>query len=88
MISVKDFVHKGSVVKFWRTGGTIRLPEGSTMRVQEKCGVYVICLNVVSGHGDSNDAETIGALNKSDVPPPPTSHLEKRKPRGFNRSVP
>ena len=49
IISVKDFVQKGSVVKFKRLGGSIRLPNGRTMRFVEKHGVYFLRLCVVSG---------------------------------------
>ena len=52
IISVKDFVHKESVVKFKNDGGTIRLPSGSRMTFVEKFGVYFTCFNVVSGDAD------------------------------------
>ena len=57
IISVKDFVHNKSVVKFKKREGTIKLPTGSILQFVEKFGVYFICLNVVSGvfpDGDGN----------------------------------
>ena len=57
IISVKDFVHRNSVVKFKRNGGTIKLPSGTVLRFMEKFGVYFICLNIVSGN--VNDSATL-----------------------------
>ena len=70
IISVKDFVHKESVVKFKNDGGTIRLPSGSRMTFVEKFGVYFTCLNVVSGDPDGEHSSTehlnsIGALERA-----------------------
>ena len=39
IISVKDFVHKGSAVKFKGCGGTIKLPSGAVIKFVEKFGV-------------------------------------------------
>ena len=70
IISVKDFVHKDSVVKFKRNGGTIRLPSGSRLTFVEKFGVYFTCLNVVSGNDDGDNSSdehlnSIGALERA-----------------------
>ena len=40
IISVKDFVRKGSTVKFKNAGGGTRLPSGTVIRFVEKFGVY------------------------------------------------
>ena len=100
IISVKDFVHKGSVVKFKRNGGTIRLPGGTILRFLEKCGVYFICLNIVSGRGindschetvEPDQAMLTGLVDNTGVPPPPRPHPDPRCERrrsGFIRPVP
>ena len=98
IISVKDFVHKGSVVKFKRNGGSIRLAGGTVMRFVEKCGVYFICLNIANGRDDcrttvvTDDAMTAGVLDKDGVLPPPTpnpeQHGERRRRTDFIRPVP
>ena len=54
IISVKDFVRKGSVVKFRKRGGSIKLPSGTIVRFQEKHGVYFLCLLLVAHHGRSS----------------------------------
>jgi hypothetical protein len=99
IISVKDFVHKGSVVKFKKNGGTIRLPSGTKMQFIEKCGVYFICLNVISGNSDdittdTTDATVVASVN-TDVPPPPPNPCDgtcdcRRRPKKstFSRPVP
>ena len=43
IISVKDFVRKGSVVKFRKRGGSIKLPSGTIVRFQE----YMECISCV-----------------------------------------
>ena len=94
IISVKDLVRKGSVVKFKRRGGSIKLPSGTIVRFQEKHGVYFLCLLLVAPHAELETPE--GSLNmvthanhKMDcVEPPPEPHPAKRKPRGFSRPEP
>ena len=101
IISVKDFVHKGSVVKFKRNGGTIRLPSGTRMQFMEKCGVYFICLNVTSGTFNNNTATTtndtnvVATVNDTPPPPPPTPSCgdtcqcrPRRRKSTFSRPVP
>ena len=98
IISVKDFVHKGSVVKFKRNGGTIRLPSGTRMQFLEKCGVYFICLNIISGAHDGDTTNTtddnVVATVNNDAPPPPACNgtcdctKRKRKKSTFSRLVP
>ena len=104
IISVKDFVHTGSVVKFKRNGGTIRLPGGSIMRFLEKCGVYFVCLNIVSGTINDKNLDQLSTTTPGDAilasvfdeatVPPPTPHPEsctcgrRRRRLGFIRPVP
>ena len=67
IISVKDFVRKGSIVKFKHDGGSIRLPTGTTMRFVEKFGVYFICLTVVDGAYVDGDNNRISAVKLEDA---------------------
>ena len=75
-MSVKDYVHVGSVVKFRKNGGVIRLPSGQRMVFQEKHGVYFICLNII--------------VKDTGTPPPPLPHPEGRRSKksGFIRPAP
>ena len=59
IISVKEFVKRGSVVKFKNLGGTVRLPDGRVMVFLEIVGVYLICLNIAEPNDDldSDDDE-------------------------------
>ena len=68
IISVKDFVHKGSIVKFKKQGGTIRLPTGKIMRFVEKLGVYFICLNVLGDALADDDGNPIPVIASIDHP--------------------
>ena len=76
IMSVKDYVHVGSVVKFRKNGGVIRLPSGKRMVFQEKHGVYFFCLNIV--------------VKDPEIPPPPLPHPEGRRSKksGFIRPAP
>ena len=101
IISVKDFVHKRSVVKFKRNGGSIRLPSGTRMQFLEKCGVYFICLNIISGTHDGDTTNTtddnvVATVNNDGQPlPPPPNPCDgtcdcrrRRKKSTFSRPVP
>ena len=70
IISVKDFVTKGSIVKFKKQGGTIRLPTGKIMRFLENLGVYFICLNVLGGDlaDDDDDGNPVPVVASIDHP--------------------
>ena len=84
IISVKDFVRKGSVVKFKRHGGSIKLPSGTVVRFQEKHGVYFLCLLLVAPHAELDNVESPINMVLDNVEPP-APHPAKRRPRGFSR---
>lgn len=65
IVSVKDFVHKKTRVKFKDLGGTMKLPTGSVLPFVEKFGVYFIGLNVV----DPVDTEPLNSppISSTDV---------------------
>ena len=70
ILSVKDFVVKGSVVKFKQNGGTVKLPDGRRLLFQERHGVYVICLNIAPPTDDDADNNMCGAMCKCRRPTP------------------
>ena len=65
IVSVKDFVHKKTRVKFKDLGGTMKLRTGSVPPFAEKFGVYFIGLNVV----DPVDTEPLNSppISSTDV---------------------
>ena len=68
IISVKDFVTKGSIVTFKKQGGTIRLPTGKIMRCVEKLGEHFICLNVLGGDLADDDGNPVPVVASIDHP--------------------
>ena len=58
IISVKDFLKVGSMVKFKNEGGIIKLPDGRVMQFQERHGVYFILLDLGVDH-DNEDGEDV-----------------------------
>ena len=52
IISVKDFVKVGSIVKFKNSGGIIKLPDKRTLPFLERHGVYYILLDLGDDFGD------------------------------------
>ena len=69
IVSVKDFVHKKTRVKFKDLGGTMKLPSGSILPFVEKFGVYFIGLNVVDP--EDTNISTITQISPTDVDPSP-----------------
>ena len=70
IISVKDLVVKGSVVKFKLRGGTIRLPDGRRLSFEERHGVYFICLRIVPPAEDSDHGQLCGITCDDKQPAP------------------
>ena len=70
ILSVKDFVVKGSVVKFKLNGGTVKLPDGRRLIFQERHGVYFICLNIIPPNDDNADNNICGAICECKSPAP------------------
>ena len=70
ILSVKDFVVKGSVVKFRLHGGTIRLPDGRRLAFHERHGVYFICLNIVPPADEDIEKNLCGAMCDCERPVP------------------
>ena len=83
MISVRDYVTIGSVVKFRRDGGSIKMPDGRALRFQERAGVYWTLLDL----GFDDDLDVVNHDSTPSEPLCPIVPDDHHEPRPERREL-
>ena len=83
IISVRDYVTIGSVVKFRRDGGSIKMPDGRALRFQERAGVYWTLLDL----GFDDDLDVVDHDSTPSEPLCPVVPDDHHEPRPERREL-
>ena len=90
IISVRDYAKIGSIVKFKRDGGSIKMTDGRVLRFQERCGVYWTLLDLGDVADDEDDAELPDLVDAGEPlctirpdDPPVSSFSRPERSKGF-----